>query len=165
MLFIFFAYFLKTWKLEYSNYNFVFIFKKMDRILVHRRRYSNIFDVQSYRAADCDIDHNLVVVKVWERLAVNKQRSYRFHMERLNLKKLNEVWGRAHTRKRSRWPCKVQLLFQTEWRVRRDTHTRTECLPWPCEVQSWLRTDWRARPDTCTCALNVCVSLETTLGL
>jgi hypothetical protein len=31
------------------------------------------------------------VTKVRERLAVNKQRSHRFHMERFNLKKLNEV--------------------------------------------------------------------------
>jgi hypothetical protein len=30
-----------------------------------------------------------------ERLAVNKQRSHRFHMERFNLKKLNEVDGKV----------------------------------------------------------------------
>jgi hypothetical protein len=35
-----------------------------------------------------------VVAKVRERLAVNKQRSHRFHMERFNLKKLNEVEGK-----------------------------------------------------------------------
>jgi hypothetical protein len=34
------------------------------------------------------------VAKVRERLALNKQRSHRFHMERLNLKKLNEVEGK-----------------------------------------------------------------------
>jgi hypothetical protein len=33
----------------------------------------------------------LVVAKVKEGLAVNKQRSHRFRMERLNLKHLNEV--------------------------------------------------------------------------
>jgi hypothetical protein len=32
-----------------------------------------------------------MVGKVWETLAVNKQRSHRFLMERFNLKKLNEV--------------------------------------------------------------------------
>jgi hypothetical protein len=32
-----------------------------------------------------------VVAKVRERLAVNEQRSHRFHMERFNLKKLNEA--------------------------------------------------------------------------
>jgi hypothetical protein len=36
-----------------------------------------------------------VVAKVRERLAVNKQRSQRFHMERFNLKKLNEVEGKS----------------------------------------------------------------------
>jgi hypothetical protein len=35
-----------------------------------------------------------VVAKVRERLAVNKQRSHRFHMERFNLKKLNDVEGK-----------------------------------------------------------------------
>jgi hypothetical protein len=34
---------------------------------------------------------NMVVAKFRERLAVNKQRSHRFHTERFNLKKLNEV--------------------------------------------------------------------------
>jgi hypothetical protein len=53
-----------------------------------------MYDVQSYRAADCDSDHCLVVAEVRERLAVNKQRSHKFHMERFNLKKLNEVEGK-----------------------------------------------------------------------
>jgi hypothetical protein len=35
-----------------------------------------------------------VLVKVRERLAVNKHISHRFHMERFNLKKLNEVEGK-----------------------------------------------------------------------
>jgi hypothetical protein len=35
-----------------------------------------------------------VVAKVREQLAVNKQRSHRFHMERSSLKKLNEVEGK-----------------------------------------------------------------------
>jgi hypothetical protein len=38
--------------------------------------------------------HYLVVAKGRERLAVNKQRTHRFHMERFNLKKLNEVKGK-----------------------------------------------------------------------
>jgi hypothetical protein len=54
---------------------------KIEHILADRCRHSNVLDVRSYRAADCDTDHYLVVAKVRERLAVNKQRSHRFHME------------------------------------------------------------------------------------
>jgi hypothetical protein len=35
-----------------------------------------------------------MVAKVREGLTVNKQRSHRFHMERFNLKTLNEVEGK-----------------------------------------------------------------------
>jgi hypothetical protein len=46
---------------------------QIDHILVDRRRHSNVLDVRSFRAADCDSDQYLVVAKVRERLAVNKQ--------------------------------------------------------------------------------------------
>jgi hypothetical protein len=42
-----------------------------DHILIDRRQHSSILDVQSFRAADCDTDHYLVVAR--ERLAVSKQ--------------------------------------------------------------------------------------------
>jgi hypothetical protein len=70
------------------------IHNQIDHILVDRRRHSNVLDVRSFKAADCDSDHYLVVAKVRERLAVNKQRSQRFDMEKFNLKKLNEVEGK-----------------------------------------------------------------------
>jgi endonuclease/exonuclease/phosphatase family metal-dependent hydrolase len=44
-----------------------------DHILVDRRWHSSILDVRSFRAADCDSDHYLVVAKVRERQAVSKQ--------------------------------------------------------------------------------------------
>jgi hypothetical protein len=66
-----------------------------DHILIDRRWHSSVLDVRSFRAADCDTDHYLVVAKIRERLTVNKQRSHRFHAERFNLKKLNEVEGKA----------------------------------------------------------------------
>jgi hypothetical protein len=47
-----------------------------------------------FTAADCDNDHYLVLVKFREILAVNKQRYHIFHMERFNLKKINEVEGK-----------------------------------------------------------------------
>jgi endonuclease/exonuclease/phosphatase family metal-dependent hydrolase len=71
---------------------------QIDHILVDRRRHSNILDVRSYRAADYNTDHYLVVVKIKEQLAVNKQRSHRFYMERFNLEKLNEVEGEEQYR-------------------------------------------------------------------
>jgi endonuclease/exonuclease/phosphatase family metal-dependent hydrolase len=46
---------------------------QIDYILVDRRRPSNVLDVRSFRAADCDSDRYLVVVaKVRERLEANK---------------------------------------------------------------------------------------------
>jgi hypothetical protein len=59
--------------------------------LIDRRWQSSIPDVQLFRAADCDTGHYLVVAKVRERLAMSKQTTHRVHMERFNLKKLNEV--------------------------------------------------------------------------
>jgi hypothetical protein len=40
-----------------------------------------------------------VTANVRERLAVSKQRTYRFHMEKFNLKKLNEVDGKEVSNK------------------------------------------------------------------
>jgi hypothetical protein len=48
---------------------------QIDHIQVDRRRHSNIFDVRSYRTADCDTAHYLMEAKVRARLAVNKQRT------------------------------------------------------------------------------------------
>jgi hypothetical protein len=68
---------------------------QIDHILVDRRRHSNILDVRSYREADYDSDQYLMEAKFRDRLAVNEQKSHRFHMEKFNLKKLNEVEGKA----------------------------------------------------------------------
>jgi hypothetical protein len=67
---------------------------QIDHILVEKRKHLNVLDVRSFRAADCDSDHYLVVAKVRERLTVNKQRSQRFHMERFKFEKLNKVEGK-----------------------------------------------------------------------
>jgi hypothetical protein len=47
--------------------------KQIHHILIDRRRNSSILDVRSFRGADCDSDHYLVVEKVTERLAVSKR--------------------------------------------------------------------------------------------
>jgi hypothetical protein len=45
---------------------------QIDHILIDRRRHSSILDVRSFRGADCDSEHYLVVAKIRERLAVSK---------------------------------------------------------------------------------------------
>jgi hypothetical protein len=65
-----------------------------DHTLVDRRWHSSVPDVLLFREADCVTDHYLVVEKYRERLAVSKQITHRFHMQRFDLKKLNEVEGK-----------------------------------------------------------------------
>jgi hypothetical protein len=54
----------------------------------------SLLDVRSFRAADCDPDHYLVVAKVMKRVAVNQQRSHGLHLVSFNLEKLKEVDGK-----------------------------------------------------------------------
>jgi hypothetical protein len=59
-------------------------------VLIAGRRHSSALEVRSFRGADCDTDHCLVVAIVRERLAVSKRAAQEIDMERYNLKKLNE---------------------------------------------------------------------------
>jgi hypothetical protein len=45
----------------------------------------SVLDVQSFKGAECDTNHYLVVAKVKERLAVSKQAAQNFDGERFNL--------------------------------------------------------------------------------
>jgi len=64
-----------------------------DHILIHMRWHSNILDVRSFRGADCDIDHILLVVKIREREAVSKQEAQKMNGVK-HLRKLNELFVR-----------------------------------------------------------------------
>jgi hypothetical protein len=62
------------------------------------------------------MDHYLVVAKIRERIAVNKQGLHKFHMERYNLKKLNEVEGKEkyHVEVSSRFAALEDLDAEVE---------------------------------------------------
>jgi hypothetical protein len=47
--------------------------------------------VRSFKAAECDADHSLVVEKVRKSLGICKQADQKFDGERFNLRKLNEL--------------------------------------------------------------------------
>jgi hypothetical protein len=66
--------------------------------LIDGRRHPSELDVRYFSLEDCDTDHYLVVAKVRERLAVSKQITQTFDMERFNFKKLDEVEGKEQYR-------------------------------------------------------------------
>jgi hypothetical protein len=62
-----------------------------DHVLIDMRCHSSVLGGRSFRGADCDTDHYLVVTKVREGLAVSKQAVQKFHAKRFNLKTLSEL--------------------------------------------------------------------------
>jgi hypothetical protein len=64
---------------------------QIDHVLIYKRRHPNVLDVSSFRGADCDTDHYLVVAKLRERISVSKRARQNFDLERFDMKKLNDV--------------------------------------------------------------------------
>jgi endonuclease/exonuclease/phosphatase family metal-dependent hydrolase len=59
---------------------------QIDYVLIDKRRHSNILDDRSFREADCDTDHYLVVAKLRKRISVSKRARQNFDLERFDLK-------------------------------------------------------------------------------
>jgi len=85
MVFLHYYYYKYTWTSPDGKTH-----NQIDHILIDRRWQLSVLDVRSFRGADCDMDHYLVVEKVRERLEVGKQAAQRFDRQRFNLRKLNE---------------------------------------------------------------------------
>jgi hypothetical protein len=64
---------------------------QIDHVLIDKRRHSNILDICSFRGADWDTDHYLVVAKLRERTSVSKLARQNFDLERFDLKKIDDV--------------------------------------------------------------------------
>jgi endonuclease/exonuclease/phosphatase family metal-dependent hydrolase len=64
---------------------------RINHVLIHKRRHTNILDVRSFRGADCDTDHCLVVAKLRERISVSKRARQDSGLERFDLKKLDDI--------------------------------------------------------------------------
>jgi hypothetical protein len=60
-------------------------------MLIDRRWHLSLPDVKSFRRADCDTDHYLMIAKFRERPWVNKQEAQEFIMKGFIFKNLNEV--------------------------------------------------------------------------
>ena len=78
-----------------------------DHILIDRRLHSSILDVRSFRTADCDNDHYLVVAKFRERQAASKQEAQKLYVAKFNLRRPNEL------EVRKKWQIKIPNRFAT----------------------------------------------------
>ena len=83
--------------------------------MIDRRWHSSIIEVRSFRGADCDTEHYLVVAKVRERLAVRKQAAQKSDGGRFNLRKLNDLEVRKQ----------YQIKITNRFAVLENVRTRT----------------------------------------
>lgn len=67
---------------------------QIDHVLIDRRHKTSILDVHSLRGAECGSDHNLVLVKVFQRIAIKKEKRTQpaeiYEIENLKEKKVVE---------------------------------------------------------------------------
>jgi hypothetical protein len=65
---------------------------QIEHVLIDKRRHSNILlDIRSFRGADSDTGHYLVVAKLMERISLSKGARQNFCLKRFDLKRLDDV--------------------------------------------------------------------------
>ena len=110
---------------------------QIDHIWTDRRWHSSMLDARSFRGAECDTDHYLVVAKVRERLAISKQAAQRYEEERFYLRKLNELEvSKQYQIKISNRFAALENLRDSE-----DTHTAWE------NIKENIKTSAKERLD------------------
>jgi hypothetical protein len=97
---------------------------QIDHILIDGRLHLCILDVRSFRAADYDSDHYLVVANVRERLAVSKRMVKKMDMKRFNLKQLNE----EEVKEQYQVTIKISMQFCKTWMIMRTSIGHEELL-------------------------------------
>ncbi|KAJ4451851.1 hypothetical protein ANN_03329 [Periplaneta americana] len=81
----------KRWKEGYGLTH-----NQIDHILIDKRRHISIVDIRTFRGADCNSDHYLVIGELRERLLVAKQVEQQVNIRRFNIPKLKDEETKQH---------------------------------------------------------------------
>lgn len=117
---------LETWMSPDGN-----TLNQIDHVLVERRYGSGVMDVRSYRGADCDSDHRMVLVRYRQRIANNKkeigQKQKRFAVGKLKDEQLARTYSeRLEERLQStRAEVGTDITTEEQWNQIRSTITNT----------------------------------------
>ena len=69
---------------------------QIDHILIDKRRHTSVVDIRTFRGADCNSDHYLVIGELRERLSVAKRVEQQVNIGRFNIPKLKDEETKQH---------------------------------------------------------------------
>ncbi|KAJ4441174.1 hypothetical protein ANN_11025 [Periplaneta americana] len=69
---------------------------QIDHILIDKRRHTSIVDIRTFRGADCNSDHYLVIGELRERLSVAKRVEQQVNITKFNILKLKDEETKQH---------------------------------------------------------------------
>ncbi|KAJ4442490.1 hypothetical protein ANN_04076 [Periplaneta americana] len=67
-----------------------FTHNQIDHILIDKRRHTSIVDIRTFRGAECNSDHYLVIGELRERLSVGKRVEQQVNITKFNILKLKD---------------------------------------------------------------------------